>query len=139
MMNLLAGLRLVSALIERTPRQAPHYLLILTCLSAGCATWRVETASPRSLIVDEQPRSVRILLKDSTEVLIANPVIRSDSIAGVVRIQAGIGGGPLQDLTVAVALADVASASVAVVDTRKAVLLLVPVGLALGIVILLAS
>lgn len=113
---------------------------MLLCLCAGCATWQVESASPQRLITDERPRSVLVTLKDSSQVLIADPVVRRDSIAGVIRLHsAGELGPPFQDPRVAVALGDVASVSVAKVDTGRTLMLFIPIGILIGVLAVVAS
>ena len=101
--------------------------------------WQVETVSPARLVSDQHPRSVRVVLKDSTEVLIADPVVRSDSIIGVIRLTADVVRGPYKPIPVAVAIADVASVSVATVDTRRTLLLLGATGIAAVLILLLIT
>jgi hypothetical protein len=113
--------------------------LVLPYLVSACASTRIETISPRRLITEEHPTSVQVALNDSSTVFISQPVIRSDSIVGVMRLQStGTVLLPLRDLRVAVALADVASVTVQTVDVAKTLLWLVPVAVAAG-VLLLAS
>lgn len=112
------------------PRTA-HRASLLFMLLTACATWQVETAAPAEFIRQQKPRSVRVVLTDSSRVLIADPVIRSDSIAGDIRLMDPMTGPPrLQNLPVAVALADVASVSVARVNTRRTAMLFAPIGVA---------
>ena len=114
---------------------------LLLCFCAGCATWQVESASPQRLITEERPRSVLVTLKDSSKVLIANPVIRRDSITGVIRLQpVGFVPEPYhQDLLVGVALADVAFVSVAKVDAGRTLMWLIPAGVVIVVLAVLAS
>lgn len=81
-----------------------------------------------------------VTLKDSSRVLIADPLVRRDSIAGVVRLHStGELGPPMRDMRVAVALDDVAFVSVAKVHTGRTLMLFIPIGIVIGVVAVLVS
>ena len=116
----------------------PAYAFVLLVALLGCARWQVEEAAPAQLIQNEQPRSVRVLLQNGSVLLVADPKVEGDAITGVIRLMDS-GPGPLKDLPVTVPLSDVTSVSVARVDTRKTLMIVVPAVLALGIVAAVAS
>ena len=113
-------------------------LLMLTL--SGCVSWQVEESAPAQLIQTERPRSVRVLLRDSSVLLVADPRIEAGAIAGAIRLMdPGPAPTPLRDLPVTVPLAEVTSVSVARVDTRRTLLIVVPALVAAGTVAIIAA
>jgi hypothetical protein len=63
---------------------------------AGCTTWRPTTVSPKQVIEEEQPSSVRVTQTDGTLLVLSNPSIVNDSIVTVVEervCQTSVAGG----------------------------------------------
>lgn len=58
-------------------------MLMLVVFLAGCTTWRPTTVSPRVLIEEEQPSSIRVTRTDGTSQVLNSPIIVNDSIAVV--------------------------------------------------------
>lgn len=70
----------------RGVRIVARYILasaIAASLSA-CGTWRSQWDSPRSLMERSAPSRVRVVLEDSSRILMEHPVIVADSLAGTV-------------------------------------------------------
>ena len=58
-------------------------VVLLTLHLAACTSWQPTAVSPRRLIEEERPQSVRVTRFDGTNLVARNPVIRNDSIAVV--------------------------------------------------------
>ena len=93
----------------RLRRYRPLALLLLTLHLTGCQTWRPTTASPRELIGERQPSSVRVTLASREVIILEEPRLASDSIEGVIT-DASVDAD--DGLEAAVAQRDVASMEV---------------------------
>lgn len=60
------------------PRRVIAALLLVSLM--GCQTWVPTTVSPRIVVTEEAPSSVRITQSDGEIVTIRSPTIRNDSI-----------------------------------------------------------
>ena len=65
-----------------TSRYRPLALLLLVLHLGGCMTWRPIAVSPRQVIEEEQPSSVRVTQPDGILIVLHDPAIRNDSIVG---------------------------------------------------------
>ena len=119
-------------------RAASAFVLLFALL--GCVRWQVEEAAPAQLIQTEHPRSVRVLLQDGSVLLVADPRVEGDAVTGAIRLMdPGPAPTPLRDLPVNIPLDQITSVSVARVDTRKTVMILVPAVLALGVAVVVSQ
>ena len=103
--------------------------LLLTCFLSGCYKWSVQ---PASVISDEQPERVRVMLSDGSWVELRSPEVRGDSIVGSTK-------GTSADTLAAYALRDVAAVEVRHPDVLKATGVVIGLGLTLGFFIALGS
>lgn len=56
---------------------------ILLCLLTGaCASWRAQPLAPERIVSEMHPERVRVTLRDSSMLVLKEPVISGDSIAG---------------------------------------------------------
>ena len=60
------------------PRRVTAALLVV--LLTACHSWRTTTISPAQFIAEEEPSSVRVTLRDGTQLTLDDPTIRNDSI-----------------------------------------------------------
>ena len=58
-------------------------LLVMTVSGAGCQAWHIEGTSPDSLLAT-RPGEVRVTYQDGSRVVLADPVLRGDSLFGLV-------------------------------------------------------
>ncbi|MGE0160487.1 MAG: hypothetical protein AB7T31_13835 [Gemmatimonadales bacterium] len=60
------------------------YLAVLLLMGSlpGCSTWRLETASPRDIIEQDEPAAVRLTGTEAQAVVILDPRVTGDSISG---------------------------------------------------------
>ncbi len=56
-------------------------ILLVLAACAGCARWTVRSESPRSVLASA-PRKVLLTMSDSSQSILASPVLRSDTIVG---------------------------------------------------------
>ncbi len=59
----------------------PGFLAI--CL-AGCSRWAPQSGSPQSVLAEQTPSIIRVTLKDGRKIEIAAPMVRNDSIVGLI-------------------------------------------------------
>ena len=64
-------------------RCRPVALLMLVTFLSGCTTWRPTTLSPAQVIEEGGASSIRVTRSDGTQVTVARPVVRNDSIAAL--------------------------------------------------------
>jgi hypothetical protein len=55
----------------------------MTLSGVGCQTWHVQGIAPESLLAT-QPRTIRVTRTDGSRVVLEGPVLRSDSMSGLV-------------------------------------------------------
>jgi hypothetical protein len=94
---------------------------------AGCATWRQQWLTPQAVLRNEHPAVLRATLRDGSRVVLANPAIEHDSLAG-------ISGGRRS----VVALSDVAYVSLRYPDQARGTAS-IGLGVAAGLLALLAA
>ena len=58
-------------------------LLVITVSGVGCQAWHVQDIAPESLLAT-QPRIIRVTRTDGSRVLLEDPVLRSDTVSGLV-------------------------------------------------------
>ena len=56
---------------------------LLLVLLVGCQTWEPTTVSPRIVVSEEHPSSVRLTLTDGQTLTLKNPIMRNDSIVSI--------------------------------------------------------
>src|SRR5207245_9306451 len=61
-------------------------LLVMTMSGVACQTWHVPGIAPESLLAT-QPRTIRVTRTDGSRVVLEDPVLRSDSMSGLVADQ----------------------------------------------------
>lgn len=68
----------------RVIRNVARYALALTIAASlsACGTWRSQWDSPRSLMERSAPSRVRVVLEDSSRVLLEHPRVVGDSLVG---------------------------------------------------------
>ena len=66
----------------RAPLARRVIAALLLVLLTGCYSWRPTTISPAQLIAEEEPSTVRVTLRDGTQLTLGDPTIRNDSIVG---------------------------------------------------------
>jgi hypothetical protein len=78
-------------------------LIGLIALTSACHTWRVESASPQALLTSASPPGrLRVRLQDSTRLVLDQPHLLGDSLAGLQRTAAGVQSStavPLESIT----------------------------------------
>jgi hypothetical protein len=57
--------------------------LLTLCLVAACSSWHQETLSPSQLITSRQPDKVRVTIPGGRHVLVLNPRVSGDTLAGL--------------------------------------------------------
>lgn len=68
---------------------------------SGCASWHTVPVSPRELVADARPGSVRVRQPDGARVVIARPEIVGDSLVGLRGHQpVGVGLGDVTEIAV---------------------------------------
>ena len=60
-------------------------ILTFTIQMQACTEWSIAPLSPREVIVQERPETVRATLHDGRRLVVARPSIAGDSILGVVE------------------------------------------------------
>ena len=55
---------------------------LITLSATGCARWRIDNVAPQELLARHRPESMRLTLKDSSQVVIGNPRLRGDTLVG---------------------------------------------------------
>ena len=63
-------------------RWRPMMLLVAGLGLAACATWQPATVPAPQVILEEQPSSVRLTLRDGERMVLDKPELRADSIIG---------------------------------------------------------
>jgi len=69
-------------------RHPPSLLLLLgfVLLSSGCHSWQVQSVPPAELLAaPSPPAEIRLKLLDSTQVVLREPRLTGDSVAGMVK------------------------------------------------------
>lgn len=61
-------------------RYRTHALVLLALYMQACASWAHSSDTPRRLIEDERPSSVRITNTDETQQVVPRPAMQGDSI-----------------------------------------------------------
>ncbi len=87
--------------------------LMLACFLSGCYKWSVR---PASVVSDEAPEHVRMMLSDGSWVKLRSPEVRGDSIVGWTKGTRDIASA---DTLAAYSLADVAAVEVRSTDVLK--------------------
>ena len=83
--------------MSRRTQLAPRFIAALLIVPlAACRTWRPTAVSPQTLILAEQPSSVRATLRSGARVTLENPTMRNDSIFSVTN--AGVAGVASEDI-----------------------------------------
>jgi len=93
-------------------------LLLLSLHLYGCYTWRPTTLSPLQAIEDEKPAQVRITSMRGDRIVVHDPLIREDSVAGTAeayrRVELPATGGAFAggvdaraDTAAAIAISDI--------------------------------
>jgi len=93
---------------------------------ASCVAWRPATVPLPELLVDEQPRQIRVTGSDSTTRIVRTPAVTRDSIVTVSETcQTSVAGGSFNcvasDTTTVMALEDVTRVEVGYVSGRRTV------------------
>jgi hypothetical protein len=93
---------------------------------ASCVAWRRATVPLPELLVDEQPRQIRVTGSDSTRQIIRTPAVTRDSIVTVSETcQTSVAGGSFNcvpsDTTAVMALGDVTLVEVGYVSGLRTV------------------
>jgi len=86
--------------------------LTLLAFFWGCHAWRPSEIAPNQLGESRAPHAIRITLRDGTRLVLYNPVVREDSVAGTRETPPDARGR--RHHPTSVALADIAG-----VDTRE--------------------
>jgi len=65
-------------------RYVRHVLVpvMAASLLSACGHWKVQEMSPRQVILDTEPKVVRLTMLDETEIEVSEPQIRNDQIVG---------------------------------------------------------
>lgn len=64
----------------------PIALALLLWYVPACTAWHVEQGvSPQQLIADRHPTAVRVTLPDRSQIVVDDPSIEGDSVAGIVN------------------------------------------------------
>ena len=109
----------------------PVALLLVVLHVAGCTSWQPSTVSPRQVLEERQPGSVRVTTAWGGQSVIHQPAVKNDSIHGIIlgrrtcEASAAAGGhrvcaSPTD--SVRVALADVTMVEVRGVSSEKSAL-----------------
>jgi len=80
---------------------------MLLALLTGCASWRPTTIGLGQVIEQEQPQQVRVTLADGTRLIVRQPFILGDALAGNTedcRLSTGGGRAECRDGTTPIAL-----------------------------------
>jgi len=67
----------------RLRRYRPVAVLLLVVQLGACMTWQPVALSPQRLIAEEDPSVVRVIRLDQSELVLADPIIRNDSMIGL--------------------------------------------------------
>ena len=66
----------------RTPLTRRVIAALLMVMLTACQSWRPATFSPRQLLPEDQPSSLRVTLMNGETVTVRDPIMRNDSIVG---------------------------------------------------------
>ena len=91
--------------MKRIKGLRPVAALMLASQAAACMTWKPITRDPHDYLASEKPAWVRVETTDGRRILIDDPFITSETLAGVVR-QDDLGGLP-PGAPIQVALSDI--------------------------------
>lgn len=111
-------------------------LLSLTCYLPACTGWKTQQAAPQDVIATRHPQAIKVTRSDGTQIEIANPEMKADSLVGV---RAGSAPGDSVRARVAIALPDISQVAVRQTDAARTVALAAGVGLAVILVVAAAS
>ena len=67
----------------RLSRGWPVAFPLIVLHMAGCTSWRPSPVSPRQVIEERQPKSVRITTTDGNRSIMRQPAVENDSIRGI--------------------------------------------------------
>jgi len=96
------------------PRRLPHRqrlwapIMLAAGLSA-CTRWQVQSVSPQQVLETRQPQKMRVTRTDSTEVVLEQPRIVSDTLYGISAGTPRAGNHPSGE---GIALADVSQVAI---------------------------
>jgi len=66
-------------------RRRPTVVAVLVCFLPACTVWQVQPGiTPQQLIAARQPDAVRVTLPDRSQIVLDQPRITGDSVAGIV-------------------------------------------------------
>ncbi len=67
-------------------RRRPIVFAVLVSFLPACTVWQVQQGiTPQQLIAARQPGKIRVTLPDSSQIVLHEPTIAGDSVAGVVH------------------------------------------------------
>jgi hypothetical protein len=70
-------------------------------MASGCSSWHTVPVSPRELVADARPGSVRVVQPDGTRLVIGRPQIAGDSLVGLRGHRpVGVGLGDVTEIAV---------------------------------------
>lgn len=79
----------------RVPLSRRFIAALLLALLTGCQSWQPTTVSPRAVILEERPSSVRVTLTNGAIMTVVDPAMRNDSI---VSTEAGVAAVASRDV-----------------------------------------
>lgn len=65
-----------------TTRRMVAGLVLLVMFGNGCSAWHWQTDRPGAVLERKQPKRVRVMLPDSSKVMVWQPVIERDTLRG---------------------------------------------------------
>ena len=74
----------------RTPLVQRVIAALLMVMLTACQSWRPATFSPRQLLPEDQPSSLRVTLMNGETVTVRDPIMRNDSIVGATDTGLGV-------------------------------------------------
>ena len=85
-------------MMTEPPRWRRAVAALLLLAFTACHTWHPTTASPRSLIEDEDPSALRVTQANGLAVTVKDPMIRNDSLVSGTSGVTGPVGVPTGDI-----------------------------------------
>ena len=59
------------------------YSIVLLLASAACTSWHTQSLSPAQVIAEKHPDQMRVILADSSKMVMRNPAISRNRLEGV--------------------------------------------------------
>ena len=70
---------------SQSRRWRARLALTLSLTIPACQSWHTEEIAPQQVLDTRQPQSLRVILADSSEVVLNAPELRGDTLLGVAR------------------------------------------------------